>query len=276
MSCERPSLPGLGGPKGLWALSTLGVVLGCAAAGTVSTRASPSAIASATEAAPSETASATTHRARRAPTTTTSDTAAAAPTLRLDAPYWATPQPIVEQMLELAGIKASDVVYDLGCGDARILVTAAQRYGARGYGFDIDPRRVVEAQRNVRRNGVEHLVQIEQVDIFTLDLTPADVIFLFLLTRMNDRLTPQLEKLRPGSRIVSHEFEIPRARPTKTVRVLGPPDGPPEADPTAHQAVHTLYLWKMPWQRRPEPADFNHPCWSGETQTSGPCALTDQ
>jgi SAM-dependent methyltransferase len=227
-------------------------------------------------ASPSAVASATTHGARTAPTATTSDTAAPAPTVRLDAPYWATPQPIVEKMLELAGIKASDVVYDLGCGDARIVVTAAQRYGVRGYGFDIDPRRVVEAQRNVRRNGVEHLVQIEQADIFTLDLAPADVIFLFLFTRLTDRLTPQLEKLRPGSRIVSHEFEIPRARPTKSLRVLGPPDGPPETNPKGHQTVHALYLWKMPWQRRPEPADFHHPCWSGEVPTSGPCAPTGQ
>ncbi len=89
-----------------------------------------------------------------------------------DVDYWATPQPVVDRMLELARVKTSDVVYDLGCGDARSLVTAAQRYGASGIGFDIDPRLVAEARENVRRNGVENLVQIEQADIFTLISRP--------------------------------------------------------------------------------------------------------
>ena len=167
-----------------------------------------------------------------------------------DVDYWATPQPVVDRMLELARVKTSDVVYDLGCGDARSLVTAAQRYGASGVGFDIDPRLVAEARENVRSHGVENLVQIEQADIFTLDLSPADVIFLYITPRFNLRLIPQLKKLRPGSRIVAHEFEIPGARPAKTVQVRGPPDGPPGTDQQESTAMHKIYLWKVPWRKQ--------------------------
>ncbi len=180
---------------------------------------------------------------------------------RIDVIYWATPQPVVDKMLELAGIRPSDVIYDLGCGDARSVVTAAERYGARGFGFDIDPRRVSEARENVRRHGVEKLVTIEEADIFQLDLSPADVVFLFLLTRLNERLKPQLEKLRPGARIVSHEFELPGAVPTRILRVPGPPDGPPDTDPSIKK-MHTLYLWKVPWRTEKVPrGDSPSPDW---------------
>lgn len=167
-----------------------------------------------------------------------------------DVAYWATPQGIVDAMLKLAETKASDVVYDLGCGDARSLVTAAQRYGARGVGFDLDPRLVEEARKNVRQAGVENLVRIEQADIFTLDLSPADVIFLYLVPRLNHKLLPQLEKLRPGARIVSHEYEIPGARPAKIIQVRGPKNGPPDLEPE-ESVMHRIYLWKAPWQKQP-------------------------
>ncbi len=167
-----------------------------------------------------------------------------------DVDYWATPQPVVDRMLQLARVKASDVVYDLGCGDARSLVTAAQRYGARSVGFDIDPRLVAEARDNARRHGVDKLVQIEQADIFTLDLSHADVIFLYMTPRFNLRLVPQLQKLRPGSRIVSHEFEIPGAKPTRVVQLRAPRDGPPEANQQDSTVMHKIYLWNMPWQKQ--------------------------
>ncbi len=167
-----------------------------------------------------------------------------------DVDYWATPQPVVDKMLELARVKVTDVVYDLGCGDARSLVTVAERYGARGVGFDIDPRLVELARENARVHGVEHLVKIEQADIFTLDLTPADVIFLYITPRFNLRLVPQFEKLRPGSRIVSHEFEIPGAKPTRIVYLRCPADGPPDADQQATNVTHKIYLWKLPWQKQ--------------------------
>ena len=98
-----------------------------------------------------------------------------------DVIYVPTPQPVVDKMLELAKVKKSDVVYDLGCGDGRIVVTAAKKYGVKAVGFDIDPKRVKEAQENVKKNGVEDLVTIEQKDIFTLDLSPANVVTLYLL-----------------------------------------------------------------------------------------------
>ncbi len=167
-----------------------------------------------------------------------------------DVDYWATPQPVVDKMLEVARVTASDLIYDLGCGDARSLVTAALRFGARGVGFDIDPRRVMQARENARTHAVDHLVSIEQADIFSVDLSPADVIFLYITPRFNLRLVPQFEKMRRGSRIVSHEFEIPGAKPTRIVRLRGPHDGPPGAAQPAPTMVHTIYLWKLPWQRQ--------------------------
>jgi SAM-dependent methyltransferase len=166
-----------------------------------------------------------------------------------DVDYWATPQPVVDKMLELAKVKPTDVVYDLGCGDARSLVTAAKRYGAKGVGVDIDPRLVAMARENVRSHGVEALVRIEQTNIFGLDLSGADVIFLYITPRFNLRMVPQFEKMHPGSRIVSHEFEIPGAKPARIVKVLGPHDGPPDAEQAAANVMHTIYLWRMPWTR---------------------------
>jgi len=171
------------------------------------------------------------------------------PQAKPDVAYWATPQPVVDKMLELARVQATDVIYDLGCGDARSLVTAAKRYGARGFGFDLNPKLVAEARRNARQNGVENLVAIEQANIFDLDLSPANVVFLYLVPRIHWQLVPQLEKLRPGSRIVSHEYEIPGTLPTRIVQVPGPPDGPPETDPGGTTVMHKIYLWRMPWQR---------------------------
>src|SRR5262245_35998076 len=101
-------------------------------------------------------------------------------------------------MLEVAGVGEKDVVYDLGCGDGRILVEAARKYGARGVGIDIDPARVMEARENVKKNGVERLVRIEQGDLFKVDLSPATVVTLYLLPELNARLVPQLEKLQNG------------------------------------------------------------------------------
>lgn len=257
------------------AMAALGAALSCAA-GSRSAHPAPAAEAR-VGAAPASAAvsSAPAGAAGAAPSATVeAPTAAPAATTHVDVPYWATPQPIVDAMLELAQVEAADLVYDLGCGDARILVTAAKRYGARGFGVDIDPRRVAEARGNARRNGVDHLVRIERADVFDLDLSPADVVFLYLLTRINDRLVPQLEALRPGARIVSHEFDIPRAKPRRILRVPGPPDGPPETDGASSTIVHTLYLWRMPWQRRPEPAVVNQPCWSTDAAPPGsPCAV---
>jgi len=154
----------------------------------------------------------------------------------VDVVFVATPQDVVDKMLELAEVKKDDLLYDLGCGDGRIVVTAASRYGCRAEGFDIDPRRVEESLENVRKNNVGHLVKIEQKDIFTLDLSRADVITMFLLPSLNANLIPQLEKLQPGSRIVSHSFAMGQIKPDKVVTMYSRED----------KSEHTIYLWVTP------------------------------
>jgi SAM-dependent methyltransferase len=128
-----------------------------------------------------------------------------------------TPQDVVDKMLELAQVTKDDLLYDLGCGDGRIVVTAAKRYGCKAVGYDIDPERVEESQENVEKNNVGHLAAIEQKDIFTLDLSKANVVTLYLLPRLNVKLIPQLEKLKPGSRIVSHDFRMRGIKPDELI-----------------------------------------------------------
>lgn len=159
-----------------------------------------------------------------------------------DVIYVPTPQPVVEQMLELAGVKKDDLLYDLGCGDGRIVVTAAKKYGCKAIGYDIDPQRIKESQENVDRNNVGHLVKIVQADIFTLDLSKANVITLYLLPELNIRLIPQLERLRPGSRVVSHQFDMSGVTPDKVVQVGGGADV--EVD------SRTVYLWTVPLKKQ--------------------------
>jgi SAM-dependent methyltransferase len=158
-----------------------------------------------------------------------------------DVHYVPTPQPVVERMLELAGVTRNDVVYDLGSGDGRIVITAARRYGARAKGFDIDPALVREARQNAKKAGVEHLVTIEQADFFELDLSEASVIATYLQPSLLQRLVPQFEKLKAGSRIVSHEFEIAGIPATKELTMTLPP---PES------TSHRLLLWTLPFTRK--------------------------
>lgn len=162
------------------------------------------------------------------------------PTRTPDVVYVPTPQPVVDRMLQMAQVKKGDVVYDLGCGDGRIVVTAAKRYGVRAIGFDIDPDRVDEARANVRAAKLEHLVTIEHKDIFTLDLSPASVVTLYLLPKLNVRLIPQLEKLKPGSRIVSHDFDMEGVEPVQHVTLR----------PTPDSEQHSIFLWRTPLVRR--------------------------
>jgi len=157
-----------------------------------------------------------------------------------DVVYVPTPQEVVEKMLELAQVKKTDLVYDLGCGDGRIVVTAAKKYGCRAVGFDIDPQRIRESLENVKKNGVEDLVKIEQKDIFTLDLSPANVVTLYLLPDLNVKLIPQLEKLKPGSRIVSHDFRMRGVRPNKSEQVTCEKD----------DSEHYIYYWTTPLKIR--------------------------
>lgn len=135
-------------------------------------------------------------------------TASATPVKEPDIHYVPTPDNVVEIMLRLADVKKDDVVYDLGCGDGRIVIAAAKKAGCRAVGFEIDPEMVEVSRKNVKEAGVEDLVTIKQADIFELDLSEATVITLYLLPELNVRLIPQLEKMKTGSRIVSHDFDM--------------------------------------------------------------------
>lgn len=126
----------------------------------------------------------------------------------LDIEFVPTPHVIVAKMLEAAYLREDDVLYDLGCGDGRLVIEAARQYGARAIGFDLDPVRIAEARANVRDAGVGDRVTIERQDLFTVDVRPASVVTLYLLPDLNLRLVPQLARLAPGSRIISHDFSI--------------------------------------------------------------------
>lgn len=154
-----------------------------------------------------------------------------------DVVYVPTPHEVVEKMLDMAKVKKGDVVYDLGCGDGRIVVAAAKR-GAKATGWDINPERVQEAEANVKENKVERNAKIIHDDIFTLDLSGANVITLYLLPSLNVKLIPQLEKLKPGARIVSHDFGMEGVKPDQVVPFTGKDD-----------ASHTVYLWTTPLKK---------------------------
>ncbi|MBP8305483.1 MAG: alpha-L-fucosidase, partial [Phycisphaerae bacterium] len=157
-----------------------------------------------------------------------------------------TPQAAVDKMLEMAEIKPTDVVYDLGCGNGIIVVTAAKKYGVKAVGFDINPERIKESLENVRANKVEHLVTIKQADIFTLDLSEASVVTLYLLPSLNVKLMPQLAKLKPGSRIVSHDFDMRGAKPVEVATV--------STDSGQYLGTeHTVYKWVVPWEKEEAP-----------------------
>lgn len=157
-----------------------------------------------------------------------------------DVIYVPTPNDVVAMMLELAEVKKDDLLYDLGCGDGRIVVTAAKRFGCKAVGYDIDPKRIKESLQNVAQNNIGDLVTIEQKDIFTLDLSKANVITLYLLPRLNVKLIPQLKKLKPGSRIVSHDFRMKGVKPDKIVNLTSSEDN----------AQHKVFLWTAPIKKR--------------------------
>jgi SAM-dependent methyltransferase len=136
-----------------------------------------------------------------------------------DVPFVPTTETAVKAMLQLAGVKRTDVVYDLGCGDGRIVIAAAKNYGARGVGIDIDPVRIREAKENARRAGVENRVEFREQDLFQSDFREATLVTLFLLPALNKRLRPQLEALKPGTRIVSNTFEIGDWKPARELVV---------------------------------------------------------
>lgn len=156
-----------------------------------------------------------------------------------DVVYVGTPYDIVSQMLHMAEVKKEDVVVDLGCGDARMLVLAAQKYGSRGIGYEIDPVMVRESRKNAERNNVSDLVEIIQADIFTVDISDADVLPVYLLPEMNLRLVPQFETLKPGSRLVFHNYDLAGYVHDKKIEVISNEDN----------SSHTLWLYTTPLKK---------------------------
>jgi cyclopropane fatty-acyl-phospholipid synthase-like methyltransferase len=142
--------------------------------------------------------------------------------VQINTPYVSTPPAVVDEMLNLAKPKPDDVVYDLGCGDGRIVIEAAKQYGVRGVGIDINPDRIREAEENAKREGVSHLVQFRIGDLYDADIEDATIVALYLLPDVNLRLRPKLKnELKPGARIVSHTFDMGDWKPQKKQTVGG-------------------------------------------------------
>ena len=161
------------------------------------------------------------------------------PKHQLDVPYVPTTEEAVKAMLKLAGVRKSDIVFDLGCGDGRIVIAAAKEYAAHGVGIDINPERIQEAEENAKKAGVEKLVRFEENDLFDADIHEATVVTLFLLNSVNLKLRPKLLKdLKPGTRIVSNTFDMGDWKPDKELTL----------DDTGDDIglSHKFFLWVVP------------------------------
>ena len=167
-----------------------------------------------------------------AATATAAEETATRPKRKLDVWYVPTPHEIVDRMLDVAKVRTGDVVYDLGCGDGRMVIAAAKKYGTRGVGVDLDPARIREARANAKQAGVAGLVTFKVADMFETDIREATVVMLYLLPELNRRLKPKLfAELRPGARVVSHDWDMGKDWPPDEYVKLGG-DG--------------IYLWIMP------------------------------
>jgi SAM-dependent methyltransferase len=165
------------------------------------------------------------------------ETGAKKPKRAPDSVFVPTPDDVLAKMLEVAGVTKDDVVYDPGCGDGRIVIAAAKKFGCRGVGIELSPKLVKEAEANARRNNVDKLVRIIEDDIYTVDMSAATVVTLYLLPDMNVKLIPQLQKLKPGSRIVAHDYAFRnRVQPEKTLTMTSKEDA----------VEHHIFFWKTP------------------------------
>ena len=159
-----------------------------------------------------------------------------------DVPYVPTSPEVVKAMIALAAVRAGDVVYDLGCGDGRIVIAAVQVAGVRGVCVDIDPERIVDSRRNAAAAGVQDRIRFVQGDLFQVPIADATVVMMYLLPEVNLRLRPRLRtELRPGSRVVSHAFSMGSWKPDREIEVGEPPANTP------------VYLWLVPRGGRPDP-----------------------
>lgn len=151
-----------------------------------------------------------------------------------DVPYEPSPPEVVQAMLKLGQIKSGNVVYDLGCGDGRVVIAAVKKLGARGVCVDIDPKRIAEARQNAAKAGVTDRMRFLNQDLFTTDFSDADVVMLFLWPNVNLALRPKLQKeLKPGTRVVSHEHTMGDWKPEETLRI------------TEGGHTHPVYLWTI-------------------------------
>ncbi len=153
---------------------------------------------------------------------------------KLDVPYVPTPNEVVEEMLSMAGVKKDDILYDLGSGDGRIPITAAKRFGTKGVGIDLDPVRVKEAKENAEREKVTELVKFIEGDIFKEDFSEATVVTLYLLPQVNLKLKPELLKMKPGTRVVSHNYDMGDWKPDNSKKL------------TINGRDHYVYFWRVP------------------------------
>ncbi len=155
------------------------------------------------------------------------------------APYVVSPQQVVDRMLEIADLKSGETVYDLGSGDGRILITAAQRFHAKGVGIEIEEALVRSSEERIASLGLQNRIRIIHADLRTVDLSPADVVTMYLMTESNESLRPKLEKsLHPGARVVSHDYKVPGWRANREEKA--------EAD----EHGHIIYLYVMPASKR--------------------------
>ncbi|HEV3471255.1 MAG TPA: class I SAM-dependent methyltransferase [Pyrinomonadaceae bacterium] len=162
--------------------------------------------------------------------------------VKLDVPYVPTPEVIVERMLRMAKVGKDDVVYDLGCGDGRIVVTAASRYGARGVGYDLNPQRITESNANAVKAGVADRVRFVQGDLFRADLSEATVVTLYLLPDVNLKLRPKLlADLKPGTRVVSHNYGMGDWEPKEVAEI------------EIQGTTHYIYSWVIPEKAEARP-----------------------
>jgi SAM-dependent methyltransferase len=151
------------------------------------------------------------------------------------APYVSSPQSVVDRMLEVAKLKPGETVFDLGSGDGRVLVTAAQKFGAKAVGIEISPKEVAASQERIKLLKLENRVQVIEGDLLKADISQADVVTIYLLTQSNDLLRPHLEKsLKPGARVVSHDYPIRGWKPVQVEKI------------DAYRRAHQLYLYEIP------------------------------
>jgi cyclopropane fatty-acyl-phospholipid synthase-like methyltransferase len=160
-------------------------------------------------------------------------------------PFVPSPMPVVLRMLEVAEFKKGDVLYDMGSGDGRIVIQAAKQYGVRGVGIDLNAELVEKARANAIQEGVSHLVEFRAADGLSVDISEATVVTLYMFKWFNNQLRPKLQKLKPGARIIAHDFDIDDWQPTRIEYV-----NPSESASSEFSEPRTLYIWKI----EPEPA----------------------